>query len=279
MFRTTLLSLTLTFAVAPTLALAQSGPEMAAASPAAQVHQRVGLTDIAVEYSSPGVKGRTIYGELVPYGKIWRTGANKATKISFSKDVKFGGKKVAAGDYSLFTIPTAKGWTVVLNRNTELWGAGDYDKKKDAARVKADVSTIPNRERLTFLFSDTTDDGTRLDLEWADKRIAVPIEVETKAQVLASIDSAVKNAWVPHMRSAQYMLENGDEKKALEYIDTSIAITPTWRNEWIKAQVLAKMGKKKEAGELAKSSLKKGDKSGAFNFYKPQIEDAAKNWK
>lgn len=263
----------------PSLAFAQAGPETPAPSPAASVHQRVGLTDIAVEYSSPGAKGRAIFGGLVPYGEMWRTGANKATKVSFSRDVKFGGKSVPKGDYSLFTIPTAKQWTVILNGETELWGTTGYDAKKDAARVVVKPAKAPARERLTFLFSDTTDASTRLDLEWADQRVSIPIQVDTHAQVLASIDAAVSGAAVPHMRSAQYLLEHGDTKKALEYIDTSIRIQATWRNEWVKAQILEKMGKKKEAGALAASALKKGDESGAFTFYKPRIEEAAKTWK
>ncbi len=270
----------LSLALAPVAALAQSGPETPAPSPAASVSQRVGLTDIAVEYSSPGVKGRKVFGELVPYGELWRTGANKATKISFSKDVVFGGKEVSAGDYSVFTEPTAKRWTVILNRDTELWGNNGYDKKKDAVRVTVAPTKSPKRERLTFLFSDTSDDGTRLDLEWDDVRVSIPIRVHTKEQVLASIDAAVGSAWAPHMRSAQYLMESGgDLKKALGYVDTSIAISENWRNQWVKAQILEKMGKKKEAGALAKAAAKNGDDSGAFKFYKPRIEKAASDWK
>lgn len=280
MYRLSAPHFALAFALAtPSLAIAQAGPETPAASPAAEVHQRVGLTDVAITYSSPGVKGRKIFGGLVPYGEVWRTGANKATKISFSRDVKFGGKAVPKGDYSVFTIPTAKQWTVILNRETELWGSSNYDKKKDAARVTVKPARSSARERLTFLFSDTTDDATRLDLEWADQRVSIPIQVDTHAQVLANIESAVNGAPLPHLRSAQYLLEHGDTKKALEYIDTSIRIEATWRNEWVKAQILEKMGKKKEAGALAASALKKGDKSGAFAFYKPRIEEAAKTWK
>ncbi|HET9299398.1 MAG TPA: DUF2911 domain-containing protein, partial [Candidatus Polarisedimenticolaceae bacterium] len=109
--------------------------EVPAPSPKAKIEQRVGVTDFSVEYSSPGVKGRSIWGSLVPYGELWRTGANAATKLTASKDFTFGDKSVPAGTYSLFTIPGASSWTVILNKKADLGGTNGYDEKEDAARI------------------------------------------------------------------------------------------------------------------------------------------------
>lgn len=280
MSRTLVVSLAASVLALPLTASAQEGPETPKASPSAHVMQRVGLTDISVKYSSPGVKGRKIWGGLVPYDTMWRTGANKATQISFSKDVRFGGKTVRAGDYSLFALPTTKGWTIVLNSVTELWGTGNYDKAKDAVRVAGQTQTIPKRERLTYIFSDTSESSTRLDLEWDTLRISVPIEVDTKGHVLAGIDSALKASWLPHSRSAQYLLtSDGDLRTALGYARTSIGIKPTWRNHWVRARILKKMGKTKKAKSDVRAALKLGDNSGGFNFYKSRMKDALKRWK
>lgn len=273
------LPIPLTAALALASAPAWADLELPQASPPAQVHQRVGVTDLSVHYSSPGVKGRKIYGGLVPYEKLWRTGANKATRFETSRDVVFGGKKVKAGAYSVFTVPGAKGWTVVLNANTELWGTGGYDKKQDVVRVTAKPTKIPQRERLTFLFSDTTEAGTRLDLEWDTVRISVPITVDTKGQVLASIDETLGAAWGPYMRAADYLLDNGGSlETALGYVDTSISLKKHWRNQWVKAQILKKMGKPEPAKKLVEAALASGDDSGAFRFYSGQMKDALKRW-
>lgn len=279
MFRPLTLSLTVAL-FAPLAALAQDAPETPQASPAAQVMQRVGLADLTVTYSSPAANGRKIWGELVPFDALWRTGANKATQITFSRDVTFGGTAVPAGDYSLFTLPTAKGWTVVLNRVTELWGTGGYDQAKDVARVSATTSAIPKRERMTFIFSDTTESQTRLDLEWDTLRVSVPITVDTKGQVLSGIDAALSTAWQPHMRAASYLLStDGDLRTALGYIQTSVGIKPTWRNHWVRAQILNKMGKNAKAKADVRAALKLGDNSGGFDFYQPRMKDALTSWK
>ncbi|MCB9649778.1 MAG: DUF2911 domain-containing protein [Deltaproteobacteria bacterium] len=267
-------------AALPAAAFAQDAPETPAPSPAASVMARVGLTDITVDYSAPGVKGRPIWGKLVPYNELWRTGANKATQIRFSRDVEIGGKAVPAGAYSLFTIPTASSWTVIINKNTELWGTNGYDEKEDVVRTTVKPVAIPARERLTFIFSDSDDDGTRLDIEWEKVRVSLPIKVATKAQVTKSIETTLADVWRPHARSAKYLLDtDGDLKTALAYADTSIGIKGTWYNYWVKAQILGKMGNKKDAAAAAEKALSLGDKSGAFAFYSGQMKDALKKWK
>ncbi len=181
--------------------------ELPRPSPAARVDQRVGLTDFQLEYSSPGVKSRPIWGALVPYGKMWRTGANAATRLTVSRDFQLGNKKVKAGTYSLFTIPGKTSWTVVLNSDKGA-STDEYKQAKDVARIVVKPATMAEpRERLTFLFSGTTDDAASLDLEWERMRVRIPIKVDTKTQVMAGIDRAVDNAWATHADAAEYLLE------------------------------------------------------------------------
>jgi hypothetical protein len=256
-------------------------PELPAPSPLARVEQRVGVTDFSVEYSSPGVKGRTIWGELVPYNELWRTGANAATKLEASTAFNFGGKNVAAGKYALYTIPGKDSWTVILNSKHDAGGTRGYDEKKDVARITVKPEAAPPRERMTFIFSNTTDDATRLDLEWEKLRLSIPITVETKEIALANVDKALGDAWRPHFTSARWLLDNnGDLDKALAYIDTSIQIKPTWWNNWVRAQVLAKQGQRGEAVAAAEKAQALGKGDEIFEgFFKDSVAKAIAEWK
>jgi hypothetical protein len=254
--------------------------ELPAPSPAAKVMQRVGVTDITVEYSSPGVKGRKVWGDLVPWDKPWRTGANAATKITFSRDVTFGDKPVPAGTYSIVTVPSEKGWTVVLNKELALWGGGKtYDAQNDVARVSATTAEIPARERMTFLFSNTTDDATSLDLEWEKLRVSVPIKVDTAGHAQASIQSTLDNAWRAHASAARYVSDTlKDYDTALKYVDTSIAVQSNWFNNWTKAEILARKGKYADARKLAQVAWDMGQKDPNF-FFKDAVAKALEEWK
>jgi hypothetical protein len=262
-------------------AAAQDAPELPQLSPKARVEQRVGVTDLSVEYSSPGVKGRVIWGGLVPYGELWRTGANAATKLEASREFTFGGKAVPAGTYALYTIPEQESWTVILNTNAETGGTRGYEKKNDVARVKVTPAASPRRERMTFLFSETTDDATRLDLEWDELRVSVPIEVDTTTHVRANVDDALDDAWRPHFASARWLLDNdGDLDQALAYVDTSIAVKPTWWNNWVRAQILAKQGRRADAVAAAEKAQALGKGDSIFeDFFKPQVTGAIADWK
>ncbi len=254
--------------------------ELPAASPSAKVMQDVGLTEVTVDYSSPAVKGRKIWGDLVPWDKMWRTGANQTTKITFSRDVTFGGKPVPAGTYALVTFPTQKEWTVVLNKELGLFGGGKaYDAKDDVARVTATPTEIPNRERLTFLFSNTTDDQTSLDLEWEKLRVSVPVKVDTTTHAQNNIKSAVGGAAGSLANAARYVAETSkDYATALKYADNSIALQPSWYNNWIKADILARSGKYAEARKFAQTAWDMGQKDPNF-FFKDQVAKALQDWK
>ena len=274
-------SLALTVAMLlPLSAAAQDGPELPQPSPKAMVMQRVGLTDITVTYSSPAKRKRKVFGKLVPYGKLWRTGANMATKIEFSGDVTFGGTKVPAGAYAVFSIPTRKGWTIILNKNTDQGGTGSYDEKLDAARIKRKAKWVPPRERMTFMFSDTTNNTTKLQLEWDRLRVSIPIEVDTASQVEKNIERATSRTWLPDIRAANYILDNGgDVKTALAHADKSVAIKSTWYNNWNRARILEKMGNKADAKAAVETALSLGDDGPGFKFYQTQMQDALKRLK
>jgi hypothetical protein len=272
---TALLAIPLSTSIASAQALDLPQP-----SPRARVDQRVGVTDFSLEYSSPGVKGRKVWGDLVPYDKVWRAGANAATKLTASRDFSFGGTAVKAGAYSVFVIPTRAQWTVVLNSDPAV-GANDHDPKKDVARVAvAPAALAAPRERLLYLFNETQDDRTWLELEWERVRIRVPITVDTKAHVTAAIEKATGEAWRPHAGAASYYFNAGDADRALPLIDKSIAIQATWRNEWLRAQILAKKNRKAEARAAGNRALTLGKGDKIFEqFFKADITKAIAGWK
>ena len=262
-------------------AYAQAAPELPQPSPHAHVEQRVGLTDFAVDYSSPGVKGRKIWGGLVPFDELWRTGANAATTLKASHDFTFGGTAVPAGTYAVFTIPGKKTWTVILNTNTKVAATRGYEEKDDVARLSVTPESAPLRERLAFLFSDTTDNSTRLDLEWEKLRVSVPVKVDTTAQARANIDKALDDAWRPHFASARWLFDNGgDLTQALGYIDTSISIKSTWWNNWVKAQILAKQGRTADAVAAGEQAQVLGNGDQVFEgFFNDEVAKAIAEWK
>jgi hypothetical protein len=249
-------------------------------SPTAKVSQVIGLTEIAVDYSSPAVKSRKIWGALVPFDQMWRTGANQATKISFSKDVTFAGKPVPAGTYALFTIPSKKEWTVVLNKKADQAGtARDYKADLDLLRVQVSPKAAPFRERMTFLFSDFTDDEGWLNLEWERLRLSIPIQVRTSEQALANIAASLDGTWRTYAFAARYMLETKrDYTTGLKYVDQSLALKEDWLNLWIKASLLAAKGNYKDAYPVAEKAYQLGQKADTF-FFEADVKKALADWK
>ncbi|MEQ1503566.1 MAG: DUF2911 domain-containing protein [Myxococcota bacterium] len=250
-----------------------------ALSPAAQVMQHVGLVDLTVTYSSPGKRGRTIWGELVPYGEVWRTGANAATAFETTGDVTIGGTLVPAGKYAVFTIPGKDEWTLILNKGAEQWGAFEYDKTLDVVQVKVAPTAGPDRERMTFLFSDTDEDSTSLDLEWAGVHVSLPIAVETAGQVTKNIDTFVEDTRDGLATAARYKLEHEDYAGALKLIDTSLAVGTTWYNTWLKADILHHQDQHKAAYKLATEALALGTAAGDDFFWKDRVVKAVAEWK
>ena len=227
------------------------------------------------------MKGRKIWGALVPLDKPWRTGANAATKLTASREFTFGDKKIPAGSYALYTIPGKTTWTVALNSKTDAPAALPPDPKTDVARITVKPEAMPAaRERLAFVFSNATDDAATLDLEWEKVRLRIPLKVDTKAHTAAGIEKALAEAWRPHFVAARWELESGDPAKALAWANTSIAVKPTWWNHWVKAQVLAKQGKKADAIATATEAEKLGKGDPVYdNFFKDPIAKAIAGWK
>jgi hypothetical protein len=151
-------------------------------SPKASVKQTVGFTDITIEYGRPGVKGRTIWGGLVPYNAVWRAGANEATKIIFTSDVKINGKNLKAGSYSFFTIPTKNSWTLIFNKVADQWGAFEYNDAEDALRIEVtpEKENMCWQEWLAYTINKSSDNSATIRLEW--EKLKVPFKVEVKTQ-------------------------------------------------------------------------------------------------
>lgn len=236
--------------------------ELPQPSPAATVKQRVGVTDIEVNYSRPSMKGRKIFGGLLPYGVIWRTGANTATKVSFSTPVKFGGTDVPAGDYGLFTIPGKDEWTVILNKVPGQWGSYAYAEKDDVLRLKVKpMAQATPYESFTIGLNDLTESSATLNLIWENTRVQVKIQVDTLGMVAPKLEAFMasdekKNA-MAYFGAAMFYYENNHElKKALTWIDAGLALQPdAFYMIYRKGLILAKMGDKAGALAAANQSL------------------------
>jgi hypothetical protein len=236
------------------------------ASPLAGVSQRVGLTDIQVTYHRPSAKGRTVFGSLVPYDHVWRTGANDATKISFSTPVKLNGTDVPAGTYELFTIPGKTEWTVIIHKNMSQWGAYSYDAKNDVARVTAKPVALTNGvETLAISFNDLRDESATLSIAWEKVRVPVTVTVDVKSTLVPQIETVMASggAKLPYFNAAMYYFENGiDLNKALAWMDAAIAANPeAFYMVYRKALIQEKMGDKAGAIATAKLSIEGANKA------------------
>jgi len=242
-----LLALAATLATAAA-ARAQGRLAMPEASPAARVQQTVGLTEIAVSYHRPSVGGREVWGKLVPYGEVWRSGANENTTVSFSTDVKVGGKPLRAGTYGLHTIPTAKDWTVIFSTASTSWGSFTYDPKEDALRITVTPRALPAvEERLAYRFDDPTATKVTLTLAWEKLGVPIPIEVDTPKVVMASIRSQLRgpagfnaDSWA--QAAGYWVRNNGPLDEALKMADRSIKMEPTYAAYMTRAEILEKRG-------------------------------------
>lgn len=229
-------------------------------SPKASIMQRIGVTDVTITYSRPGVKNRTIWGELVPYDKVWRTGANEATTISFSTDVKVEGQNLPAGTYALFTIPGKTEWTILFNKTSDQWGAFDYKQDQDALRVKVKPTEAADEEWMNFSFENLTNESADVVLRWAKLKVKFGIQADTITKVMANCRSAMQNLKADDARTprgcAQFAADNnGDMTEALQWIDKSISVKESFSNLAVKARLQAKAGKKAEAIQTANKAL------------------------
>jgi len=231
-----------------------------APSPHATVMQRVGITDVTITYSRPGVKGRVIWGELVPYEQVWRTGANAPTRLELSGDVKINGHELKAGTYSIHTIPTKGDWTIIINSSAQTSGYS-YDEKLDVLRFQVTPKQHDFHERMTFVFPEVDDDSASVALAWEKLMIPFEIETDTKTQVIENAKSTLDN-WVPLYQAANYAFNNGMAEDAARWNDRSMGIRETYQNTSLEARMLAESGMKNEAIAMAKKAVEIGKEAG-----------------
>jgi tetratricopeptide (TPR) repeat protein len=235
--------------------------EFPQASQHALVKQRVGLTDVEVDYSRPNKNNRAIFGGLVPFDKIWRTGANLPTRIKFSANVKFGDKDVPAGEYALFSIPSQSEWTIILSKDLKA-SAAEYKQENDVARVMAKPILIGlPAETFTIGFEDLRANSATFYVEWDKTRVPVKVTTNDVEKVMQGIDATVKSgkeqeAGFYYNAASFYLDQNKDLPQALKWVDQAIEKNPkAYFMQYKKAQILAKMGNKKEAIAAAEKSI------------------------
>ncbi len=240
-------------------------------SPTQTVKQNFGLANVELSYSRPAMKGRKIFGELVPFGKVWRTGANSATTLTFADDVTIGGTKMAAGKYGLLSIPDKSSWVLIISKQTDVTSPAAYKQDQDVVRVnvtpqKQKAST----ENFTIQFANIKPTSCDLQISWDKTMVTLPISTEIDSKVMAKIDELMKTDKPPYFNAAMYYLDNGkDLTKALEWFDKAATAQPD--AFWIhhqRANCLAKLGKTEEAKSTAQKSMELAAKAKNDDYVK-----------
>jgi hypothetical protein len=235
---------------------------MPQASPSSKIIQKVGLTDVTVDFSRPSTKGRKIFGELVPFGQVWRTGANGATVLTFSTEVSISGTKVPAGSYALYSIPGKSTWTMILSKNTKLWGAIGYEAKDDVLRFNATpAKTSRMYDSFEIGFSNLTDTSADLSIKWEQTRVEFTIQTEVDPIVMADIkkqviDAQSTNPALLYQAANYYFTSNKDLNQAYTWIKQSTTSDPKYWTLHLQAKIEMSLGKKTEALESATKSKK-----------------------
>ena len=229
-----------------------------APSPAQTIKQDFGLSTVELTYSRPAMKGRKIYGDLVPFGKVWRTGANSATTLTFGDEVMIGGAKIPAGKYGLLSIPDKDNWTLIITKQTDVTSPMAYKQDMDVVRVnvKPENVSMPY-ESFSMQFQNVKPTSLDLTIAWDKTMVTLPITTDVDAKVMAQIRNSVERDTRPYFQAAMYYLETGkDLNQALTWFDRAIEQNPN--AFWVyhqKANALAKLGKKEEARQTATKSM------------------------
>ncbi|MBO0951384.1 DUF2911 domain-containing protein [Fibrella forsythiae] len=244
-----------------------------AASPAATISQQIGLGKVTVEYGRPSLKGRTMFGDRIPYGKVWRTGANKITDLTLSEPMNIEGKAVETGKYGLYSIPTADSFTFILNKDADAWGAYDYKEANDVLRlVVKSEKTATKTETLTFEFVDLTPSSAVLQLRWENTMARLTIADDADSHVMAQIKELTASPTAStdtYFGAAQYYLDtNRDLKQALEWSNKVVAKSNEYWTYHLRAKILARSGNCKAARADAQMSLDLAKKAGDDAYIK-----------
>lgn len=255
-------------------------------SPKSTIKQTVGLTEIILEYSRPSAKGRVIFGGLVPFGKIWRTGANKATYFETTDDITIEGNHLPKGQYSIFTIPNEDHWTIIFNKNTELWGPDEYAEELDALRFSVPVLPLEAEYTETFNidFADLTDNTAEVIVSWERVKVQFLLTVEVTNKAMMAIKEAVTNArpddWQTYARASNYLSDKNEPMLALNYAERAVSIKPTFYTY----RTLAKAYGKNERWQDALNAATKSDQLGTleggdYAFYKDSVQQMIADFK
>lgn len=248
-------------------------------SPLSTVTQKIGLTDVSITYSRPSAKGRKVFGDLVPYDKLWRTGANKCTKITVNDTVKINQVKMGPGDYALFTVPSEKVWMIVINKDATLSGTSGYDESKDVTRFKVNAEKCPFTETFTINFSDLTLTSANIEITWETTKVSFKIESDPDAKVMKNINQSLQVNPVNYYQAARYYMDtNRDLKQALVWIDQ--AISGGYNKYWVlrqKSLIQAGLGDYKGAIATANESKTMAQKDGNDDYVKMN-EASIKEW-
>jgi hypothetical protein len=227
-------------------------------SPTQTVKQNFGLSSIDLSYSRPAARGRKIMGDIVPFGKVWRTGANNATTLTFADEVTIGNKKVPAGKYGLVSIPDRDNWTIILTKQLDVTSPAAYKQENDIVRVNAKTMKLNDKvENFTIQFANITPNACELQLTWENTGVSLPIQTDIDTKIMAQIDNLINKDNRPYFNAAMYYLESGkDLNQAITWFDKAIEQNP--KGFFIhhqKANALAKLGKKDEARKVANRSI------------------------
>lgn len=247
-------------------------------SPNATVSQTVGVTHITIDYSSPGVKNRTIWGELVPYNNIWRTGANEVTSITFDSPVKINGTELSAGTYGIHTIPGKEIWEVIFSGDTKVDDGSQFDEKKEVLRIKVKPEEAPFIERMIFIFTNTTDNKTTVNLWWEKMRIAFDVEVKTEEIVMRNASEQL--SWVPSYQAANYCLRNNvNLEQGLKWIEASVLLNEVYWNMKVLAQLQRKLGMNEKSVATMEKALQLGANMENSPFDYDSMKEMLMEWK
>jgi hypothetical protein len=229
-----------------------------ASSPTQTLKQDFALSAVELSYSRPSVKGRKIFGDLVPFGKVWRTGANSATTVTFGEEVIINGKKVPAGKYGFLTIPAKDNWTLIITKDVDVTSPANYKQENDVVRMDVKPVAINYKiENLTLQIANITSNSCELQLMWDNTFVALPISSDVDPKVMGEIDKLMNKDNKPYFNAAMYYLQNGkDLNQAVAWFDKAVVAQPDafWVHHY-RASALAKLGKKKEAKDAAEKSI------------------------
>jgi tetratricopeptide (TPR) repeat protein len=265
----------------------------------AMVEQTIGLTKVSIDYHRPLTSGREVFGKVVPYGKVWRAGANENTTIQFSDDVTVEGKPLAAGKYGLHMIPDKDQWMVIFSKNSTSWGSFSYDEKEDALRVTVKSKPSELADTLIYTFDDVKDDSALATLRWDKTTVPFRVATDVKAITFKSIQNQLRSVggftWAGYDEAGQWCLDNKYQlEQGLKWEDTSIQNEERFENLETKSRILDAMGKKDEAAKVLNAALEKanaqqlyiyarglqrsGNATSAFELYPMVVKKDSNHW-